>query len=170
MGNAESVGAAINESPVKVTPAAERKVPIVEESLHVDKVPIDQGGYRISKRVSTRDERVEELLRSQHVEIERRPIGRHLESSEVPEPRHEGDTLIIPVVEEVLVTEKRLLLVEEVRVTRVDATRRDSQSVPLRKEEITIERLAAEEPSASTSSSPPTEEARHERPVGAVEE
>ena len=36
----------------------------------------------------------------------------------VPNIRHEGDTMIIPVVEEVLVTEKRLVLREEVRVTR----------------------------------------------------
>jgi stress response protein YsnF len=42
------------------------------------------------------------------------PIGR--EVAQAPLPFEEGDTLIIPVVEERLIVEKRLVVVEEIRV------------------------------------------------------
>jgi stress response protein YsnF len=47
------------------------------------------------------------------------------------------------VVEEVLVTEKRLRLVEEVRVTRRQTTHNVREQIALRREEIVIDREAA---------------------------
>ena len=114
-------------------------VPLVAETADVRKVDVDTGGYRITRRVSTRNEQIDEQLLSESVQIERRAIGQPV--SVAPEVRREGDTLIVPVLEEVLVTEKRLMLVEEVRITRVQHTRRDTQTVPLREESIHIERL-----------------------------
>jgi stress response protein YsnF len=58
-----------------------------------------------------------------------------------PQTRYEGETLVVPVLEEVLVTEKRLVLVEEIRITRVRDTHRQPQTVTLRKDHIEIERL-----------------------------
>lgn len=107
---------------------------------------VDQDGWRIAKQVSTTTEEVDEALRDFKVEIERRPIGTHLDGLDVPPERYEGDTLVIPVVEEVLVTEKRLLLVEEVRITGVRATHRKPQRVTLRKEAVSVERLEPEAP------------------------
>ena len=51
-----------------------------------------------------------------------------------------GDTTIYPVLREVLVVEKRLKLVEEVRVTRKQTTNHVQERVRLRREEITVER------------------------------
>ncbi len=48
--------------------------------------------------------------------IERVAVGKIV--TDTPVQRQEGDTLILPVTEEVLVTEKRLLLREEIRITR----------------------------------------------------
>jgi hypothetical protein len=42
--------------------------------------------------------------------------------------RQEGDTTIVPVVEEVLVVERRLMLKEEIRIKRVRTTERASRS------------------------------------------
>jgi uncharacterized protein (TIGR02271 family) len=137
----------MNETDLDSAKRASMRVPVLEETLEVQKAPVDQGGYRLVKEVSTREQLVDELLRDQRVDIERRPIGRQLEGSAVPEPRYDGDTLVIPVIEEILVTEKRLVLVEEVRVTRVEGTHRQPQTVTLRKEDIAIERLAAEDSS-----------------------
>jgi uncharacterized protein (TIGR02271 family) len=139
---------AMNESDLDSGKRAPLRVPVVEETLEVQKTQVDQGGYRLVKEVSTREQLVDELLRDQRVEIERRPVGRSIEGSAMPAPRYEGDTLVIPVVQEILVTEKRLVLVEEVRVTPVEGTHRQPQTVTLRKEEIAIERLAAEDSSA----------------------
>ncbi len=119
-------------------------LPIVAEALQVGKVEVDRGGYRITKRVEATDVLVDEPLRHETVEIERRPLNRELADGELPAVRHEGDTMIVPVVREVVVTLKRLVLVEEVRITRIAGTHRDPQSVTVREEHIEIERLGAE--------------------------
>ncbi len=125
-----------------------RTIAAVEETVHVDKVKVDRGGFRVTKGHETRTQVVDTLLSAERVEIERRAIGTPLAVGERPVTRQEGDTLVVPVVEEMLVTEKRLVLVEEVRITRVRDTRREVRHVPLKKEHIDIERLAAD-PSAT---------------------
>ncbi|HEX2540144.1 MAG TPA: YsnF/AvaK domain-containing protein [Caldimonas sp.] len=138
-------------------------LPVIEEFLHVEKRAVVGGGYRLRKRVDTRTATVDELLRNYKVEIERVPVNAPLGSDDIPEPRYEGDTLVIPVIEEVIVTEKRLVLTEEIRVTRVHGTHRQPQTVELRKEHIEIERLeppspteiaAAESDDAASAASP----------------
>jgi uncharacterized protein (TIGR02271 family) len=59
--------------------------------------------------------------------------------------RQEGDTLIIPVYEEILVVEKRLVLKEEIRITKrhIDAT--EQARVLLREEHVDIEELGDED-------------------------
>ena len=116
-------------------------LPVIEESLEVGKRVVARGGYRLTKHVDTRVETVDELLRNYRVEIERIPINAPLGSDDLPEPRYEGDTLVVPVIEEVIVTEKRLVLTEEIRITRVAGTHRHPQEVTLRKERVEIERL-----------------------------
>ncbi|RZI54412.1 MAG: DUF2382 domain-containing protein [Pseudomonas sp.] len=133
--------------PELITSASERLVvPLIEESLVVDKRVIDQGGYQIVKRVDIREEVVDEPLMAHTVLVERRPIGRLLSSMEPPVVRQEGDTLIISIVEEVLVTEKRLMLKEELHITRSQAITHHSETFSLRSENVAIERL---EPGAS---------------------
>jgi uncharacterized protein (TIGR02271 family) len=80
----------------------------------------------------------------EEVEVERVAINRPI--AEAVGPRQEGDTLIVPLLEEVLVVEKRLILREEVRITRRKVERRSTQSVVLRSEEATVERSGAEGP------------------------
>ena len=55
--------------------------------------------------------------------------------------RREGDTIIIPIVEEVLVVEKRLSLKEEIHITRYTRTERHQERVTLHREEAQVEQL-----------------------------
>ncbi len=119
-------------------------VPVIVESVHVEKVEIDRGGYRLTKRVDLRDVIVDEPLRHETVTIDRCPVDRQLAEGEVPTVRYEGDTMIVPVVKEIVVTQRRLVLVEEIRIVRVHGTHRDPQSVAVREEHVEIERLGAE--------------------------
>jgi hypothetical protein len=57
-----------------------------------------------------------EPLFRENCDIKRVPMKRLLDKP--AEPRQEGDTLIVPLMEEVLVLEKRLLLREELHITR----------------------------------------------------
>ena len=123
-------------------------VPLLSEALDITKVEVDRGGYRLHKRVSTRIENVDETLKFTGVEIERCAIGTELPDGDVPVTRYDGDTLVIPVLQEVLVTVKRIVLVEEVRIKLVERSDRHREQVPLRQEEIEIERLDAAGPAA----------------------
>jgi len=117
-------------------------VPVIEESLEVGKRTVDQGGYRIVKTVSVREEWVDEPLLSQTSHVERRPIGRLLPTLDAPVSRQEGDTLIISIVEEVLVTETRLMLKEEIHIKQVDSVVRNPMKFSLRSEDVVITQLA----------------------------
>jgi uncharacterized protein (TIGR02271 family) len=145
-------GIASASRPLLEADMASRIVPVIEEQIDVRKQVVDQGGYRLSKKVSIRHETVDEPLISRSVQIERRVVGRLLPSMESPPARHEGDTLIISVVEEVLVTEKRLMLKEEIHVTQTQATIHRPVNVALRSEEILIEPLEPRDAPGSTSS------------------
>ncbi|WP_447985879.1 DUF2382 domain-containing protein [Nitrospira sp. Nam74] len=120
-------------------PSDETVVPVVQEKLHVDTQRVETGRVRLTKTVHEREVVVEEPSVQEEVQIERVPVNRF-----VAEPvgvRYEGDTTIIPVIEEVVVVETRLRLKEEVRVTKRQITTPFSQPVRLRTEEVAVERL-----------------------------
>ena len=120
-------------------------LPIVEETLHVSKREVVTGRVRIRTVTDLSEERVRQELSGQHVEVERVPVDVLIERDAAPpEPRTEGDVTIVPILEEVLVVEKRLLLKEELRITRHRATNVTEVAVPLRKQRAEIERLKDE--------------------------
>lgn len=116
-------------------------VPIVQEEVQVGKQRVETGRVRVTKKVHLEEEIVEALLKQQSVQVERVPFDQMVE--EAPEVRYEGETLVIPVLEEVLVIEKRLILKEEVRITRQVQEIPHQEPVTLRREEISIERTEA---------------------------
>ncbi len=121
----------------------ELRVPVVEERLNVSKRVRETGRVRITKHVETRQEIVDEPLLREEVEVERVPVDRYVDA---PVPvRSEGDTTIVPVLEEVLVVEKRLLLKEELHITKRRTERRQPQDVTLRSERVEVERLGPEQ-------------------------
>jgi uncharacterized protein (TIGR02271 family) len=122
-------------------------VPLLTEELSVTKRVVPKGRVQISRVTRQHDELVDELLAREHVEIERTPIGRTVET--MPAMREEGDTLVIPIVEEVLVTERRLVLKEEVRIRKRRETERHQERVTLRRQEAVVTRLPVEKSAAS---------------------
>lgn len=112
-------------------------IPVVEERATVEKRQIEAGRTRIRVSVEEREDQVPVELTHDEVEIERVPRGVPLQS--LPSVRLEGTTTIIPVVEEVAVVEKRLVLVEEIHVRRKSATERREVPVTLRAEQVAIE-------------------------------
>jgi uncharacterized protein (TIGR02271 family) len=76
------------------------------------------------------------------VEVQRVPINKVVDAA--PPQREEGDTLIIPVVEEQLVVERRLLLKEEIRARKTRTTERHREEVTLRSENAEIKRLGGD--------------------------
>lgn len=132
--------------------SASTVIPVIEETLSVEKREVEAGGVRIHKRVEEREEVVELPLMREEVAIERVPVNRYLDGGAVPEMRSEGDTTIIPLIEEVLVVEKRLLLREELHVTRRRSETMSRQTVTLRREDVTVEEIG---PDGSTAARRP---------------
>lgn len=112
-------------------------IPVVRETIQVSKREVETGRVTIHKTVSEREEAVEMLLRHTDVSVERVPVNRVV--TEAPASREEGDVLIIPVMEEVLVVEKRLMLKEELRIRKTTAEKQVHETVRLRSEDIRIE-------------------------------
>lgn len=115
-------------------------IPIIEEQVVVDKYVVERGKVRVSKRVSEHEEIVDEPIFHEEVRVERVPINRVVETA--PGVRSEGDTLVIPVIEERAFVEKRLVLVEELRVKKELVETHQPQKITLRKEQVEINRVA----------------------------
>lgn len=116
-------------------------LPVIEERLQVAKRRIVTGGVRVQKLVREHEEVVEEPVLRESVEVERIAKNELIADGTPIETRHEGDTIIVPVVEEVIVLQKRLMLKEEIRITKSSQRTITAQPVTLRREEIIVEPL-----------------------------
>jgi uncharacterized protein (TIGR02271 family) len=116
-------------------------IPLVEERVTIDKRSVETGRVRIRTAVAEKLARVSEELERDDVTIERVPINK--EVTEVPQIREEDGVLIVPLLEEVVVVEKRLMLKEELRVTRMRKRERVEQAVQVRTMDVDVHRVHA---------------------------
>lgn len=116
-------------------------IPVVEEELRVGRRTVETGrGVRLHKTVAEEHVRIDETLAHEALEIERVPIDAWVEG-DLPTRRYENETLVIPVLEEVLVVQKRVRLKEEIRITATARQQPASERVVLRREQISVERF-----------------------------
>ncbi|MGY2131608.1 YsnF/AvaK domain-containing protein [Hymenobacter sp. HD11105] len=128
-----------NQPPYQV-PNPQVTIPVVEEQVQINKDVVETGRIRVSKSVHEEQRIVDVPTIQEEVHVERIPINQYVATP--PAVRYEGDTMIMPILQEVLVVEKRLLLVEEVRITKTQTETRTPQQVTLRKEEIHLQRVS----------------------------
>jgi uncharacterized protein (TIGR02271 family) len=118
---------------------ADTILPVISEELVVGKRQVETGRVRVSKAVRERQEIVQMPLIRERVDIRRVIFNRDIDA---PLPvREEGDTVIVPVMEQVLVVEKRLRLKEEIHITRRKLEEQVNERVTLTSEEAVLERL-----------------------------
>lgn len=114
-------------------------VPVIAEELHADAIPVETGGVRITKRVEGHEEILEQELRKGRVEVKRVRTDRVVDGPQ--SVRREGNTLIVPVVSEVLRVEKQWVLTEEIYVTQVEERETVQEKVQVNREVPIVERL-----------------------------
>ena len=120
-------------------------LPIVEEELQVGKRRIESERIQVRTLTDLTEELVRQELTGEHLEVERVPIDLLIEpGSDLPQIRTEGSVTIFPVLEEVVVVEKRLRLKEEVRITKRMTTETTETPITVRKQRAVIERLNSE--------------------------
>jgi uncharacterized protein (TIGR02271 family) len=111
---------------------------LLEEQLSIVRRRIEGDTIRVSTVTKTTEEQVAEEISHERIEVERIAIGRHIDTA--PPVREEGEVTIIPIIEEVLVVEKRLFLREEVHLRRVRVPACHRETVTLRKQDVVVER------------------------------
>jgi stress response protein YsnF len=118
-------------------------IPVLTEELVVERRAHVTGGVRLHKTVQERVALIDEPVVRERVTVERVPVDRPLRDGQIPTVREQDGVLIVPVIEEVLVVEKRLMLKEELHIRRVREETRDRQEIPLRREHVDVERFEA---------------------------
>ena len=116
----------------------EVRVPIIEEEAHLSKHKVALEHVNIRTSVEEEDVIVRDVVSRERLDITRVPKDEQV--AQAPSVRIEGDVTIVPVVEERLVVEKRLFLVEELHVRRVEQAEEITVPTTLRRTRVDIDR------------------------------
>lgn len=112
-----------------------------EATAHVRDV--SRGRVIIDKHVELVPHEANVEIGTDVVEVNRVPVNEEFEVA--PGSRQEGDTLIVPVVEEVLVVSKRYRVIEEVHVTKRREMHTEIFEEDLQREVVDVREVDADE-------------------------
>jgi len=123
-------------------------IALAEETAKVTLREAETGRVRITTRTEVSTEVIRQELQGMRAEVVRVPVDRTLEPGETPPtPRTEGDVMIIPIFEEVVFVEKRIVLKEELHITQRVTTETVEVPVELRKQRASVERFSPDDES-----------------------
>ncbi|TCJ13331.1 DUF2382 domain-containing protein [Flaviaesturariibacter flavus] len=113
-------------------------IPVVQEFMTVDKEVVETGRINIRTTVHEKEETINIPLLSEYYDVQRVP--KKDVYAKAPVPRQEGDVIIVPVVKEILVIEKRYEVTEEVHLIRKTTSTPHIQQIVLLKEQVEVVR------------------------------
>lgn len=114
-------------------------LPVIEEQVLIGREVVESGRLHIRKTVQQVEQPVHVTLQHDEVQVEHVPINKFVaDDAPLPDSRQEGDVLIVPILREVVVT--RVLLVEEIRISKRVIEEPFTSTVQLRQEQIQVER------------------------------
>jgi len=123
-------------------------IPVVSEEIHPGTRQVVTGGVRVVKRTVPHEEILQRELRHDRVEVKRVQVNREVDGPLAP--REEEDTLVVPVMEEVLRVERVWVLKEEIHIRRITSAEMHEERVTVSRQEAEVQRLdAAGNPVAS---------------------
>lgn len=109
----------------------------------MDRKTVWDGHVLVRTHTDTVTDFAEIELGKEDVEIERVPFENVVDA--VPQVRVEGDVTIVPILEERLVVQKRLVLVEEIQIRRRSTIHTERVETELRKQTASVERINADD-------------------------
>lgn len=113
-------------------------VPVYAEDVSISRRAVPGDTVRVAVVTTEHEHLVDEPVFHEQAEIEHVPVNRPVDA--VPAIRRDGDVTIIPVVEEILVTERRLMLKEEIHVRLVRVAGHHREQVTLRQQQAVVTR------------------------------
>ena len=117
-------------------------IPVTREEITIEKEVIETGKVYVRTRVKEEEANINVPVVSEHYEIDRVPVNQVYPTP--PPVRYEGDILVVPVIEEIVVVEKRYKVTEEVRLTKKKTETPYLQQITLRKEVVQVERISSD--------------------------
>jgi uncharacterized protein (TIGR02271 family) len=128
-------------------------VPVVAEELKADTERVRTGSVRVRKTVHEHEELIDQPLVEERAEI-RRVVKDEVVEGPLP-VRQSGDTMIVPVVKEVLVVQKQYVLTEEIHIRTVRTEQRHRERVTVKEEQADVQRLDSRGRVVETEEAPP---------------
>jgi uncharacterized protein (TIGR02271 family) len=117
----------------------DQTVPLLEERASIDKRMVTTGKVSVVTHTETVDELVRAVLEGEEAEVATVELNQAV-SGPAPQIRTEDGVTIIPVLEEVIVVEKRLVLKHEIRIRKRQTSETVEIPVSLRKQRARVER------------------------------
>ena len=114
-------------------------LPLVAETSHLEKRSVRTGKVRINTVLENVEEIASATLQEERVEVTRVPVN--LPVKEAPTVRTVDGVTIVPVLEEIMIIEKQLILKEELHIHRRVTTEKIEVPVSLKKQRAVIERV-----------------------------
>lgn len=123
-----------------VEPVESLRLPVVEESLRVGKRQHESGGIRVTTEVEEVPVREEIPVRHETVSVQRTPVHRLAEESDLGDAFQEG-TFEVRAHSERLAISKQLYVVEEIRIDKDVVERTETIQESVRRMHVDIEEL-----------------------------
>jgi uncharacterized protein (TIGR02271 family) len=114
-----------------------KSIPVVQENVVVDKQVIDNGRVNFKKDIDQEEKVIEARASHDEVTVQRVRIDKVVDAPP-PAVRYEGNKMIISVLKEEIVVQKRLILVEELHVTKQTVTQKVRRPITVKKERVTV--------------------------------
>jgi uncharacterized protein (TIGR02271 family) len=118
------------------------RLPLVEEVVRLGRRRRVTGRVRVSVATAEAPAEIPATQETRVVEIAHVPLGHEVEAP--PPVRQEGDTVVIPVLEERLVVVRRLVLREEIHLRLRTQAQAVTLTATLRRQQAQVERLPPE--------------------------
>jgi stress response protein YsnF len=115
-----------------------KTIPLAEETVQLEVRDVETGRVRVTTSTELVNEILEADLVSEAAEVTRVPIGQVVQA--IPAVRNENGVTIVPVLEEVVVIQRQLVLKEELHIRISEQTSRVSVPVQLRKQHAKLDR------------------------------
>lgn len=139
MNELNNLSATNNQLDLNNSKSGISKIDLVEEKLNIDIQKVETGSVQVHKKIISENVTQEIPVTHEEVQVDHVAVNQYVDVA--PQTRYEGNTTIISVVKEVLVVEKRLMLVEELHISKKQVTSSATITETLRKEEIEINRI-----------------------------
>lgn len=123
----------MNENPNRI-------IQVIEERVVIEKELVETGRVRVRKTIQEDTVSVNIPVTNVSYQVERVTVPIKTHETPPAAHRYEGETMIIPVVREITIVQKKYEVVEEIHIKKIVTQTPLTQEVTLMKEHVEIER------------------------------